>query len=85
MKRIFCYLTSSGGYYDSFKFSGSRSRDEVKRREEIVKHHKTLTKYWKTMVDEVENLPQKEEASFRTCWIYAGTSYKRMVEPLDIA
>ncbi|XP_060191484.1 senescence-associated carboxylesterase 101-like [Lycium barbarum] len=76
---------NEGGYYDSFKFSGSRSRDEVKSRQEIVKHHRTLTKYWKIMVAEVEKLPQKEEAAFRTRWLYAGTAYRRMVEPLDIA
>ncbi|KAJ8544959.1 hypothetical protein K7X08_017542 [Anisodus acutangulus] len=76
---------NEGGYYDSFKFSGSRSRDEVKSRQEIVKHHRTLTKYWKTMVAEVEKMPQTEEATFRTRWLYAGTNYRRMVEPLDIA
>lgn len=76
---------NEGGYYDSFKFSGSRSRDEVKSRQEIVKHHRTLTKYWKIMVAEVKKMPQKEEAAFRTRWLYAGTNYRRMVEPLDVA
>ncbi|KAJ8549906.1 hypothetical protein K7X08_033613 [Anisodus acutangulus] len=92
MKEAMAYLEwykkvtlNEGGYYDSFKFSGSRSKDEVKSREEIVKHHRALTKYWKTTVDEVEKLLQKEEAAFRTRWLYAGTNYRRMVEPLDIA
>lgn len=76
---------NEGGYYDSFKSSGSRSRDAVKARQEIVKHQRTLAKYWKIMVKEVEKMPQKEEAAFRTRWLYAGTNYRRMVEPLDIA
>lgn len=76
---------NEGGYYDSFKLSGSGSRDAVKSRQEIVKHHRTLTKYWKIMVAEVEKMPQREEAVFRTRWLYAGTNYRRMVEPLDIA
>lgn len=76
---------NEGGYYDSFKLSGSGSRDAVKSRQEIVKHHRTLTKYWKIMVAEVEKMPQREEAAFRTRWLYAGTNYRRMVEPLDIA
>ncbi|XP_055805162.1 senescence-associated carboxylesterase 101-like [Solanum dulcamara] len=83
-----CYkkvTLNEGGYYDSFKCSGSRSRDAVKSRQEIVKHQRTLTKYWKIMVAEVEKMPQKEEAAFRTRWLYAGTNYRRMVEPLDIA
>ncbi|CAN4090690.1 unnamed protein product [Withania somnifera] len=76
---------NEGGYYDSFKLSGSRSRDAVKSRQEIVKHHRTLSKYWKIMVAEVEKMPQREKAAFCTRWLYAGTNYRRMVEPLDIA
>lgn len=76
---------NEGGYYDCFKLSGSRSRNEVISRQEIVKHHRTLNKYWKRMVAEVEKMPQREEAVFRTRWLYAGTNYRRMVEPLDIA
>jgi hypothetical protein len=37
------------------------------------------------MVDEVEKNPQRNGASFTTRWLYAGTNYRRMVEPLDIA
>lgn len=74
-----------GGYYDSFKRSEYRRRDAVKSRQEIVKHQRVLTKYWKTMVAEVEKMPQREETTFRTRWLYAGTNYRRMVEPLDIA
>jgi len=74
-----------GGYYDSFKRSEYRGRDAVKSRQEIVKHQRILTRYWKTMVAEVEKMPQREETAFRTRWLYAGTNYRRMVEPLDIA
>jgi hypothetical protein len=37
------------------------------------------------MVDEVEKKPQRKGAPFTTRWLYAGTNYRRMVEPLDIA
>ncbi|XP_016497053.1 senescence-associated carboxylesterase 101 [Nicotiana tabacum] len=76
---------NEGGYYICFKERRSGSRDVVKSREEIVKRHRILTKYWKRMVAEVEKLPQKEEAAFRTRWLYGGTNYRRMVEPLEIA
>lgn len=68
------------GYYDSYKNRGFLKRDM-----EVVKFKKYLTNYWEKMVAEVERMPQKEEASFRTRWLYAGTNYRRMVEPLDIA
>ena len=67
------------GYYDSFK-SGS-SQADIK----VVGFKKALTQYWKDMVDEAEKKPQKEGASFRTRWLGAGTNYRRMIEPLDIA
>ena len=44
-----------------------------------------LTNYWEEMVEEVEMKPQKEGAAFRTRWLYAGTNYRRMVEPLAVA
>lgn len=67
------------GYYDSYKNGG------LKKDMHVVRFKKSLTNYWKKMVAEVERMPQKEEASFRTRWLYAGTNYRRMVEPLDIA
>ncbi|KAK6796955.1 hypothetical protein RDI58_004656 [Solanum bulbocastanum] len=76
---------NEGGYVDSYKRSDFRSRDAVKSRQEIVKHQRVLNKYWKTKVAEVEEMPQSEKAAFRTRWLYAGTNYRRMVEPLDIA
>ncbi|CAA3016994.1 senescence-associated carboxylesterase 101-like isoform X1 [Olea europaea subsp. europaea] len=74
-----------GGYYDSYKFGQSGSRDKIKSREEIVKRHRILTQYWKRMVAEAKKMPQKEGASFRIRWLYGGTNCRRMVEPLDIA
>lgn len=67
------------GYYDSYK--NRRFPKDM----EVVKFKRHLTKYWEKMVAEVERMPQKEEASFRTRWLYAGLNYRRMVEPLDIA
>jgi hypothetical protein len=52
---------------------------------DVVEFHKKLTFYWEKMVEEVETKPQKEGAAFRTRWLYGGTTYRRMVEPLAIA
>ncbi|XP_010660963.1 senescence-associated carboxylesterase 101 isoform X1 [Vitis vinifera] len=67
------------GYYDCFKNQGS------KRDIKIEQYGGHLTLYWKDMVAQVQRKPQKEGATFRTRWLYAGTVYRRMVEPLDIA
>ncbi|KAI4351500.1 hypothetical protein L6164_005866 [Bauhinia variegata] len=67
------------GYYDSYKKAYLQSDHDV------VLYKKDLTLYWKKMVEEVQMKPQKEEAAFRTRWLFAGTNYRRMVEPLDIA
>jgi hypothetical protein len=67
------------GYYDSYKNLNSPFDHDV------VQFHKKLTSYWEKMVEEVEMKPQKEGAAFRTRWLYGGTTYRRMVEPLAIA
>ena len=67
------------GYYDSYKNPSNLSDLNV------VRYKKILTCYWEEMVDEAEKKPQKEGASFRTRWLFAGTNYRRMCEPLDIA
>ena len=67
------------GYYDSYK-NGSSTSDI-----DVIRFKKILTSYWEEMVDEAEKKPQKEGASFRTRWLFAGTNYRRMIEPLDIA
>ncbi|KAJ9683500.1 hypothetical protein PVL29_019185 [Vitis rotundifolia] len=67
------------GYYDCFKIKGSKTDLKVEGFSEF------LTDYWKDMVAQVQRKPQKEGATFRTRWLYAGTVYRRMVEPLEIA
>ncbi|XP_075636520.1 senescence-associated carboxylesterase 101-like isoform X2 [Castanea sativa] len=67
------------GYYDSFKNGSSKTDIEV------VKFKTILTRYWEGEVDEAEKKPQKEGAPFRTGWLGAGTNFRRMIEPLDIA
>ena len=74
------YFKDKGiGYYDSYKNLGNLSLD-------VLRFKKSLTCYWEELVDEVEKMPQKEGASFPThVWLSAGTTYRRMCEPLDIA
>ncbi|KAL6325497.1 hypothetical protein AAG906_023342 [Vitis piasezkii] len=67
------------GYYDCFK-------NQVSKRDIHVEQFRVnLTGYWEGMVAQVQRKPHKEGATFRTRWVYAGTVYRRMVEPLDIA
>nr|GMD04141.1 senescence-associated carboxylesterase 101-like isoform X1 [Ipomoea batatas] len=73
------------GYYDRYKTIRSRSRDEAKSKLEIIQHHKILNLNWERIVREAENMLQKEGANFQGRWLYAGTNYRRIVEPLDIA
>ncbi|XP_054796769.1 senescence-associated carboxylesterase 101-like [Prosopis cineraria] len=67
------------GYYDCSKM------EYVESDQDIIRYRKELNLYWEQMVEEVEKQPQKEGAAFRTRWLFAGTNYRRMVEPLDIA
>ncbi|CAI0455584.1 unnamed protein product [Linum tenue] len=67
------------GYYDSYKIQSTTADIE------IAKHKKFLTNYWKDLVEEAESKSQKESLFFRTMFLYGGTNYRRMVEPLDIA
>ncbi|KAK7381367.1 hypothetical protein VNO78_34005 [Psophocarpus tetragonolobus] len=67
------------GYYDCYKNMNMPSDSDA------VLYHKNLTKYWEEMVEQVDIKPQKEGAAFRTRWLYGGTNYRRMVEPLAIA
>ena len=80
MTRLELYKKNSNmGYYDCFKNQGS------KRDIHVEQFRVNLTGYWEDMVAQVQRKPQKEGATFRTRWLYAGTVYRRMVEPLDIA
>lgn len=71
--------TRSIGYYDSYK-NQSSTRDM-----DVTRLKKALTNYWKTIVGDVERMPQKQPARIRGAWLFAGMNYRRMVEPLDIA
>jgi len=67
------------GYYDCFKKEASTDDQDV------IPSQKRLRNYWSDMVEEAEMKPQTEAAAFRTRWLFAGTNYRRMVEPLYIA
>ncbi|XP_030469929.2 senescence-associated carboxylesterase 101-like isoform X2 [Syzygium oleosum] len=67
------------GYYDSFKYKMNR-RDYT-----AVQFVKSLTIYWERVVKDAEERPQREGAPLRTRWLFGGTNYRRMVEPLQIA
>ena len=67
------------GYYDTYKSKMFMSDINV---EEIVKR---LVNYWMDVVEEADKQPQTEGASLQTRWLYAGITYKKMVEPLCIA
>ncbi|AES74541.2 putative carboxylesterase [Medicago truncatula] len=83
MAELEMYKTNSKnrniGYYDSYKKMNSTDDHDV------VTRHKKLSNYWKKMVQDSLMKPQKEGASLRTRWLYGGTTYRRMVEPLEIA
>ncbi|KAM1273447.1 hypothetical protein ACFX2H_023338 [Malus domestica] len=48
-------------------------------------YKKKLSNYWEDTVAEVESNPQKEGAAMRTRFLFGGTNYRRMIEPLHIA
>ncbi|KAF8031782.1 hypothetical protein BT93_D0867 [Corymbia citriodora subsp. variegata] len=67
------------GYYDSFK------NKMFRRDHEVIKFKTELEMYWKPVVEEAEKRPQRAGAPMRIRWLFAGTNYRRMVEPLHIA
>ncbi|MFS7970667.1 putative carboxylesterase [Helianthus anomalus] len=71
------------GYYDSYRYA--KTKDEIKGRQKIIIHKAHLNEYWKKMVEEKDQMPQKEGTKLRKHWFYDGTNYRRLVEPLDIA
>ncbi|KAK3028020.1 hypothetical protein RJ639_040019 [Escallonia herrerae] len=75
----------NGGYYDCYKNARSRGREELLNKEKIVRDQRILTQHWIKTVEDIERKSQKEGASIQTSFKYAGTTYRRMVEPLDIA
>ncbi|KAF8016639.1 hypothetical protein BT93_H1996 [Corymbia citriodora subsp. variegata] len=75
-----CKANGQGpGYYDSFK-------NAQERRDSRVDKYKTiLTDYWERVVKDAEKKPQLPGTPLRNRWLFAGTNYRRIVEPLDIA
>ncbi|XP_076922608.1 senescence-associated carboxylesterase 101-like [Bidens hawaiensis] len=74
---------TQGGYYDAYK---NPTNDIEKRScQEVRKIRGTLNAFWKKTVEEKDQIPQKEGTNLRKRWLYGGTTYRRMVEPLDIA
>ncbi|KAK9925214.1 hypothetical protein M0R45_033545 [Rubus argutus] len=67
------------GYYDMYRNQWNPSDINVNE------YKKKLMNYWEDSVTEVENKPQLEGAHFQVRWLYAGDTYRRMVEPLHIA
>ena len=67
------------GYYDNYK-NPSRTSDF-----DITMHMKALTCYWEKVVDEAKKRPQTVSATLCTRWLFAGSNYQRMIEPLFIA
>ncbi|KAI3670047.1 hypothetical protein L6452_41634 [Arctium lappa] len=75
---------SKGGYYDTFK-TPAKTKHEIESHQEIVKNKRILNQYWTENVEEKNLTPQKEGAKMRKRWLYGGNTYRRIVEPLDIA
>ncbi|KAI3500832.1 hypothetical protein L1887_36658 [Cichorium endivia] len=75
---------SKGGYYDAYKLN-AKTKNEIESRTKIITHQGFLNQYWKKIVEETNRMPQKEGANLRKRWLYCGTNYRRIVEPLDIA
>ncbi|XP_010029226.2 senescence-associated carboxylesterase 101 isoform X1 [Eucalyptus grandis] len=67
------------GYFDSFK------NKVAKRDYDAVKFMKKLTDYWEQVVEDAEKRPQRKGAPLRHRWLFGGTNYRRLVEPLQIA
>ncbi|XP_023743631.1 senescence-associated carboxylesterase 101 [Lactuca sativa] len=72
-----------GGYYDIYK--NVSDTDKVENKDVIIKPQRFLDQYWKKTVDESDLMPQKQGAKLRKRWLYNGTNYRRIMEPLDIA
>ncbi|TXG58989.1 hypothetical protein EZV62_016818 [Acer yangbiense] len=72
-------MSEKEGYYDSYK------NNRLQKDMDVKKYKKRLNYYWKKVVEEAERMPQRENAPLNRRWLYGGTNYRRMVEPLDIA
>eukprot|EP00253_Pinus_taeda_P021819 PITA_21819 len=66
------------GYYDAFKNRNKRDIDANLRR---VK----LAEFWDEIIEMWENHELPSDFQSQNKWINAGTTYRKLVEPLDIA
>ncbi|KAK7833066.1 senescence-associated carboxylesterase 101, partial [Quercus suber] len=71
------------GYYDRYKIESCNGMTTIDM--DLERYKKSLTIYWKDMVDQAEKRPQTVGAFLRTRSLFGGTNYRRMIEPLDIA
>ncbi|KAM1112063.1 hypothetical protein EV2_046086 [Malus domestica] len=67
------------GYYDRYR--NKRYASDINAEE----YKKKLSNYWHDTVTEAANKPQTEGAAMRVRFLFAGTNYRRMIEPLHIA
>ncbi|KAH9304200.1 hypothetical protein KI387_008604, partial [Taxus chinensis] len=67
------------GYYDSFKQLSNKKDFKVNL------YRKSLETFWDEIVEMVEKHELPSIFRFLHKWINAGTAYRRLVEPLDIA
>ncbi|KAB2598993.1 senescence-associated carboxylesterase 101 [Pyrus ussuriensis x Pyrus communis] len=67
------------GYYDRYR--NKRYASDINAEE----YKKKLFNYWLDTVTEAANKPQTEGAAMRVRFLFAGTNYRRMIEPLHIA
>lgn len=67
------------GYYDCYKNMYHETNFDV------ILIHKNLTVYWEKVVEEAKLKPRREVSAFRNRYLYGGTTYRRIVEPLVIA
>uniref|UniRef100_A0A0D6QX10 Fungal lipase-like domain-containing protein n=1 Tax=Araucaria cunninghamii TaxID=56994 RepID=A0A0D6QX10_ARACU len=76
-----CRDSNSGGsgYYDAFK--SQRNEDDFQANVKRLK----LASFWDRIVEMVENHKLPDDFQCREKWIKAGTEYRLLVEPLDIA
>lgn len=67
------------GYYDSFK-------QQIDKKDfKANLYRKSVGSFWDEIVKMVENNELPSDFKFQNKWINAGTTYRRLVEPLDVA
>ncbi|KAF8032678.1 hypothetical protein BT93_D1562 [Corymbia citriodora subsp. variegata] len=86
-----CRASGKGpGYYDSFK-NAQEQRDngadkyKTRRDNGADKYKTNLMGYWEKVVEDAVKKPQIPGAPLRNRWLFGGTNYRRIVEPVEIA